>query len=590
MAWVEGLSEPGAAAARPQTSKEGRIVPMELSFKPRHLARYAEIGALLVKHALPVRHTVGEVLPGDDELEAVDDDTVESADKLASSLESMGPTFVKLGQLLSTRADLLPPAYLDALARLQDKVEPFGFATVEQIVTAELGVRISDAFTFFDSEPLAAASLGQVHRATMRSGREVAVKVQRPDIRDQILEDMAVIAELAAFVDEHTQIGSDLGFAPMVAEFRRSLLGELDYQREAANLLLLGANLGDYPQLVVPLPIDDYTTSLVLTMEFVPGRNVSALGPLAQMEIDGPALTTALFDAYLDQILVDGFFHADPHPGNILLTDDGRLALIDLGMVARVQAPLQDQLVRLLIAVGEGRGDRAAEVLTTIGEPQGHFDADSFTTGCVELLDEYRAARLDQIQAGRLVGELARISAASGLRPPRELTMVSKALLNLDEVARQLAPTFDPNAEIRGHLQSIMQRKMAAGASPANLLTAALDAKEFAEHLPSRVNKVMDALAEGELALNVKGIDEAELMRGIQKIANRVTAGIITAALILGASFIGRSDARHEVFGYPTLSVILLALAAAAGAWLLWSTFRNDLRQQRHTSPSKRTR
>lgn len=553
---------------------------MELSLKPRHLARYAEIGTLLVKHALPLRHGNGEVLPGD-ELGAVDEDLVESAEQLASSLEAMGPTFVKLGQLLSTRADLLPPAYLDALSRLQDKVEPFGFASVEAIVTGELGVRMSDAFTFFDHEPLAAASLGQVHRATLRSGVAVAVKVQRPDIRDQIVEDMAVIAELAAFVDQHTQIGSDLGFAPMVAEFHRSLLGELDYEREAANLVLLGANLGDYPQLLVPAPIDDYTTARVLTMEFVPGRNVAALGPLAQMEIDGPALTTALFDAYLDQILVDGFFHADPHPGNILLTDDGRLALIDLGMVARVQPPLQDQLVRLLIAVGEGRGDRAAEVLTRIGEPQDRFDTAAFTSGCVELLDEYRAARLDDIQAGRLVGDLARVSAAAGLRPPRELTMVSKALLNLDEVARQLAPTFDPNAEIRGHLQSIMQRKMAAGASPANLLTAALDAKEFAEHLPSRVNKVMDALAEGELTLNVQGIDDAELMRGIQKIANRVTAGIITAALILGASLLGRKDTGSELFGYPTLSIILLAVAAVAGACLLWTTFRHDLPQRR---------
>ncbi|MCU1499288.1 MAG: hypothetical protein JWM47_3241 [Acidimicrobiales bacterium] len=552
---------------------------MELSVKPRHLARYADVAGLLVKHALPIWRTGGESAePGEDPPE----DLVESAQTLASSLEAMGPTWVKLGQLLSTRADLLPSPYLDALARLQDQVEPFSFALVEEIVTGELGVRMSDAFTTFASEPLAAASLGQVHRATMRSGREVAVKVQRPDIRKQILDDMAVIAELAAFVDERTQIGRDLGFGPMVAEFRRSLLGELDYQREAANLVLLGENLADHSRLLVPSPVDDYTTALVLTMDYVSGRNVSSLGPLAQLEIDGAELTEQLFDAYLDQILVDGFFHADPHPGNILLTDDGRLALIDLGMVARVQPPMQDALVRLLIAVGEGRGDRAADVLVKMGDPQPRFDGAAFASECVELLDRYRTARLDQIHAGRLVGELARVSAATGLRPPRELTMVSKALLNLDEVARLLAPTFDPNAEIRGHLQSIMQRKMAASASPANLLTAALDAKEFAENLPSRVNKVMDALAEGELTLNVQGIDDAELMRGIQKIANRVTAGIITAALILGASLVARStNEARTLFGYPALTVVLLAVAAAAGTWLLYSALRHDLPQRR---------
>jgi ubiquinone biosynthesis protein len=240
---------------------------------------------------------------------------------------------------------------------------------------------------------------------------------------------------------------------------------------------------------------------------------------------------------------------------------------------------MQDALVRLLIAVGEGRGDRAAQVLAKIGQPQPHFDSAEFTSLCVALFDEHRSARLDQIQAGMLVGELARISASTGLRPPQELTMVSKALLNLDEVARQLAPSFDPNEEIRGHLQSIMQRKMAASASPANLLTAALDAKEFAENLPSRVNQVMDALAEGQLTLNVQGIDEAELMRGIQKIANRVTAGVITAALVLGASLVSRSDDSEALFGQPALAVVLLGLAAITSTWLLVSAFRHDLRQ-----------
>jgi ubiquinone biosynthesis protein len=550
---------------------------MELSFKPRHLARYADVAGLLVKHGLPVWRDGARADP---EAELVDEDDLrEQAEELASSLEHMGPTFVKLGQLLSTRADLLPPAYLDALARLQDEVEPFGFDQVEKTVTSELGVRMSDGFSSFDATPLAAASLGQVHRATLRSGREVAVKVQRPGIRDQIHEDMQVVAELAAFVDEHTQVGRDLGFGPMVAEFRRALFGELDYQREASNLVLLGRNLADYKRLVVPAPVDDYTTALVLTMDFVPGRNVSSFGPLVQLEIDGAALTTELFDAYLDQILVHGSFHADPHPGNILLTDDGRLALIDLGMVARVQPPMQDALVRLLVAVGEGRGDRAAQVLSKIGQPQPHFEATAFTSRCVELLDDHRSARLDEIHAGKLVGELARISAGTGLRPPQELTMVSKALLNLDEVARQLAPTFDPNAEIRGHLQSIMQRKMAASASPANVLTAALDAKEFAENLPSRVNKVMDALAEGQLTLNVEGIDEAELMRGIQKIANRVTAGVITAALVLGASLVSRTQTDDTWFGQPVLAVVLLVLAAITSAWLLLSAFRHDLPQ-----------
>lgn len=549
---------------------------MELSFKPRHLARYRDVAALLIGQRDLLSGLPSDPL-ADGPLEA--DDDAEAAKELASSLEAMGPTFVKLGQLLSTRADLLPPAHLEALGRLQDDVEPFGFADVERIVTTELGIRMSDGFRSFDATPMAAASLGQVHRAVLRSGRPVAVKVQRPGIRAQIVEDMDVIAELAAFVDERTAVGRDLGFAPMVAEFRRALLGELDYRREAANLVQLGANLAGYDRLIVPAPIDDYTTSLVLTMDLVEGRNVASLGPLAQLETDGAALVTDLFDAYLDQVLVDGFFHADPHPGNILLTRDGRLALIDLGMVGRIQERMQDSLLRLLLAIAEDRGDRAAEILAGLGDPQPHFDPDAFTSACIDLVDRHAGAQLEQIQAGRVVGELARIAAAAGLRPPRELTMVSKTLLNLDEVTRRLAPTFEPTAEIRDHLRSIMQRRVAAAASPGRLLTAALDAKEFAEHLPSRVNKVMDALAEGELTLNVQGIDDAQLMRGIQKVANRVAAGLIVAALVLAAALFSRSDAGSTLFGYPTLSVLLLAVACVMGLWLLASARRHDLPQ-----------
>jgi predicted unusual protein kinase regulating ubiquinone biosynthesis (AarF/ABC1/UbiB family) len=260
--------------------------------------------------------------------------TEEDARHLADELVRMGPTFVKLGQLLSTRADLLPEVYLDALSRLRDDVEPMEPCVAEGVVEDELGVRISTAFGSFDPSPIGSASLGQVHRATLRDGRPVAVKVQRPGIRRQALEDMQVIAELAEFLDAHTDRASRLGFGTMAEEFRRSLVGELDYRREAANLTVLGEILADSPRLVVPQPVDDYTTSRVLTMDFVEGRSIDSLGPLGRTELDCEDLADELIGAYLRQVLVHGFFHADPHPGNVLLTPDSRLALVDLGMVA----------------------------------------------------------------------------------------------------------------------------------------------------------------------------------------------------------------------------------------------------------------
>src|SRR5581483_3486713 len=340
-------------------------------------------------------------------------------------------------------------------------------------------------------------------------------------------------------------------------------------------------DLSGYDRIVVPRPIDDFTTSVVLTMEYVAGRNVGSLGPLAQLEIDGDALAEQLFRAYLDQVLVHGFFHADPHPGNVLLTDDGRLALVDVGMVATVSSSMQDGLVRLLLALSDGRADETADALSSLGEATPDFDMELFRSRIVELVELNRAATVGDLSAGRLVGELMQISGECGLRPPAELTMLGKALLNLDEVARVLAPDFDPNAVLRDHSGDILRRRMLASASPAKVAAAAMDAVEFAEKLPSRVNKVMDALAEGELTLNIEGIDEAELMRGIQKLANRVTTGVVVAALIMGGALVSRIDTGTQVFGYPVLSMVMFAIAAVAGAWLVATTLRHDLPQHR---------
>jgi predicted unusual protein kinase regulating ubiquinone biosynthesis (AarF/ABC1/UbiB family) len=550
---------------------------MALTLKAHHLPQYKDIATLLVKHG----RADGLKDFGRNGAEEGAVATDEDARKLVDDLEAMGPTFIKLGQLLSTRADLLPPVYLEALSRLQDDVAPIPFEEVEKTVESEIGARISKAFQSFESKPAASASLGQVHRAVLRDGRPVAVKVQRPGAREQVIEDMEVIDELAEFVDSHTKIGRSYGFAGMVNEFRRSIMAELDYRLEAANLRLLGEHLAAFDRIVVPQPIDDYTTSFVLTMDLIDGRNAGSLGPLARQEIDGPALAAQLFDAYLDQILVDGFVHADPHPGNVLVTSDGRLALIDLGMVVRVGPEMQDMLVRLLLAISEGHGREVADVLAGLGDKRDSWDADQFEREIVTLVQEHQEVTVGDLQAGRVVGELARIAGRCGLRPPAELTMLGKALLNLDEVTSKLAPDFDPNAAIQRRVKEIMQRKMLQSASPANLLSAAMEAKEFAEKLPGRVNKVMDALAEGQMTLNIQGIDEKELMRGIQKLANRVTSGLIIAALIVGAAMLMRIDTESKLFGYPSVAIVCFFMAALAGAWLVLSSLLHDLPQRR---------
>ena len=309
---------------------------MVVSLKPEKLKRYKDVVRLFVKYGrsdlISPAGLEGSQIADEIDLES----KVATAEDLASDLEKLGPTFIKLGQLLSTRADLLPGPYLDALSRLQDKIEPFPYEEVERIVSSELGVRISKAFADFEPVPLAAASLSQVHLAYMRDSRSVVVKVQRPNIRELIVDDLEALNEVAHFLDAHTELGQRYEFENMLINLRQGLLRELDFTIEANNLRTIGRNLWEFDDIVVPQPVDDFTTSRVLTMDYVSGTKVTDLTPLRLLEIDGPSLAEDLFGSYLKQILVDGLFHADPHPGNILLTKDNQIALLDLGMVGRV--------------------------------------------------------------------------------------------------------------------------------------------------------------------------------------------------------------------------------------------------------------
>lgn len=553
---------------------------MGISLKPQHLNRYRQIAWLFVKYGrsdLVKEAGLEETLTA--EQRTIPTETTK-ANELADDLEKLGPTFIKLGQLLSTRIELLPPPYLEALARLQDRVEPFPFADVEKIVSTELGVRMSKAFSDFDVTPVAAASLAQVHHARLRDGRPVAVKVQRPAIREALLEDLDALEEIADFLDRHTVAGKRYQFCEILDQFRKSLLRELDYRQEATNLTTIGRNLRDFDRVIVPEPISDYSTSRILTMQYVHGKKITDLHPLARMEFDGDALAEELFRAYLKQILVDGFFHADPHPGNVFLSDDYRIALIDLGMVGRVMPSLQEQLLQLLLAIAEGRGDDAAHVAIKIGDPQQDFAEKKFIQAIAEIVAKQQGATVDQLEVGRLVLQVTQASVENGIRVPPELTMLGKALLNLDQVGRAIAPEFDPNASIRRNAAQIMQQRLMKSLSPGNLFSGVLELKDLLQRLPARVNKIIDAVANNDLKVSVDAIDERTLVLGFQKLANRITVGLIVAALIVGAAMLMRVETSFRIWGYPGLAILLFLAAAAGGVTLLISILFYDKGEQ----------
>jgi ubiquinone biosynthesis protein len=552
-----------------------------VSLKPERLKRYKHVTLLLVKYG---RSDLVKQAGLQDHLEPEEVELAESqpeAQELAADLEKLGPTFIKLGQLLSTRSDLLPPPYLDALARLQDRIEPFPYEEVDRIVTSELGVRISKAFSEFDPEPLAAASLAQVHRAFMRDGRAVVVKVQRPNIREQIAEDLESLEEMAHFIDEYTEIGKRYEFANMLAGLRRSVLRELDFKLEANNLVTFGQNLAEFERIVIPQPVDDFTTSRILTMDYIPGKKITELSPLRLMEIDGPSLARELFRAYLKQILIDGFVHADPHPGNVFLTDDENIALLDLGMVTRLLPGFQDNLLRLLVAISEGKGEEAAEITIRMGEPKSGFLKGEFSRRVAEMVAEHGDASLSRLNSGQVVLEITKISADCWFRLPSEFTLIAKALLNLDRVVFVLDPNFEPSTVIRQRSTEILQRNVMKSLTPANLISGAVELKEFAEKLPSRINKILDTVGNNDLKVNVDAIDEKMLVEGFQKIANRITLGLILAALIVGAALLMRVESSFKILGYPGMPMIFFVLAAISGIGLVVSIISTDVKARK---------
>jgi ubiquinone biosynthesis protein len=538
------------------------------------LSRYKDFATFLAKYG-----RAEFVTAPDDEPHRSRSGDETQADEFARDVESLGPTFIKLGQLLSTRAELLPPSYTAALARLQDDVEPFPYTEVVEIVERELHVRLSKAFVAFDEAPIAAASLGQVHRAVLRSGREVAVKIQRPQVREQVLQDLDTLDDLAVLMERFSRVARSVDVPRVLDEFRRSMLRELDYQQEARNMVALSHQLRDFEHIIVPLPVDDYTSSRVLTMDYIAGTNIMKVGPVGWTEIDGSGLASDLFRAYLQQILVDGLFHADPHPGNVLLTPDRRLGLIDLGMVGRLSASVQEHLFRLMLAIADGRGDEAAAVVISLGERLEGFEEAPMRRMVGELVASYQDRSAKELNIGRAILDMARGASRFGLRMPSELPLLGKTLLNLHEIGRVLDSGFDVNGSMRTHATSLMRRRMVKSSTPTHLLASALEVRDFVERLPERANRILDAVAANDLRLKVEVIDHGSILDGFQKVANRIALGLVLAALIVGAAMLMRVQTSFTVFGYPGLAMLLFLAAATGGFWMAWTILAGDVRR-----------
>ncbi len=541
------------------------------------LSRYAQIARLLLKY----RHANLFDGAGWNEpalLQAAGSRAVPPGEpeQLAHDLEALGPTFIKIGQALSTRPDLVPAPYATALERMQDAVAAFDSDEARAIIEADLGIRINQAFAAFDDQPLAAASLAQVHAARLHSGREVVVKVQRPRLAEAMAADLDALARLAAMAESLSPMSRQMGISAWVAQLRETMLAELDYRQEAENLEILGRYVAPYPALLVPAPVLEFSGARVLTMDRVHGQKVTRIAHLRTLDTPLAPVASALVAAYLDQVFVYGLIHADPHPGNVLLTPDNRLGIIDLGMVTYVGPRLRDTLLQLLLAAVDGRGEDVATVFLDIGIVLEESDPAGFERQVTRLVARYSAPKaLRSLSEGRLLLELTRLAALHGIRPPPALSVLGKTLLNLEAVCVALDPHQDVRSVVESHLQRMLQKRLLRVGSMTNAAAVAIDTQALVRDLPRMALSSLKILSENRLRMHIAGLEEAHLIQSMQKIANRITAGVVAAALLLGGALALPHDAGPSWFGYPPIALVFFVAGFSIAAAILLASFRD---------------
>lgn len=510
--------------------------------------------------------------------------TKERAAAFTKRLVELGPAYVKLGQVLSTRPDLVPDAYIEALAKLHNEVEPISFDDIEATIQSELHARISKLFSSFDETPLGSASLGQVHAAELRDGRRVVVKVQRPHIREILADDIEYFNELARFMNAHTQVGNRVDMLGVIQQLERALSDELDYRIEARNGATLRRSLAEFPRILIPRVVEGYSTEKILTTERIMGIKIDEIPPVTRLESDFHPVADEVAKAYLKQITIDGHFHADPHPGNLFVVlpehenprtpaevraserrgelrpaltaltkleqaaqkdapalpegPDIKVALIDFGMTARLSDSMKDSVVRLLIDISDNRGDDAAQVMIEMGDPSDTFDRTGYQRDIAQLVARNYDLTIGEVQAGTVLYEVINISYRSGLRLPAELTLLAKALFNLDAVTRALDPTYSPITAIREYTTRIANDRAKRDLSPRRLFQLATETSNFVSQLPHRLDIITQKMAANELGMRVDAPQLSELLSGLQKIANRIFSGLVLTGLLIASAML----------------------------------------------------
>ena len=491
------------------------------------------------------------------------DATREGAQAFRRGLEELGTTFIKLGQLLSSRPDLLPDVYIDELGRLVDEVPSVPFAEIEAVVRADFG---EDAFVSLDAEPLATASIAQTHRGLLATGHDAVVKVRRPGVVEQVELDLAVLRSTVRLAVRRSEAARRIQLEELADELEVHLRAELDFLEEAHNTEVVRELVEPFEGLVVPHVIRPYVTERTLVLEHISGRKVEAEHGLAAEH--ATRLAREFFRAYVFQVVVEGVYHADPHQGNVLLTDDGRLALLDFGLLGRLDEDTRTGLALLLLALAQNRADDVADLVVSLSLTSARSDQAGFVQDVRRRLPRFHHRPLASIEAGQALADLQRAAIRRDIRLPTSFALVGKTLAQADSIARLLDPELDPIALIEGQSLEVMTREAERRLEPSRFAAYAFTQLAPLVSLPGRVGNLVSELERGTLTVGVvpTGLDELE--HNLRSIANRVGAAMIIGALLLASSLLVRSHAVEW------LGIAGFCLAAVLGLYMIWKIIR----------------
>jgi len=546
----------------------------------RNLGRLSEIAQVAVRHGFGYwfeTHRLTDLFPRRTPRVELDGQPSQRGQHLREMLDELGPTFVKFGQLLSTRPDVLPPDIISELRALQDDVRPFPFAQVEQVVSEDLGLSLDKLFTDFEEKPVAAASIGQVHRARLPNGREVAVKVQRPGAPRQIEADLALLYQAARLAKERVRALDFIDARQLVDEFARSIRQELDYRLEARNAAAFHRNFAGHPHVHVPRVFWSYTRSRVLTLEWLEGVQVVDIDPAQWSLEERRELAYLTTETWMTMIFRQGFFHGDPHPANILVLGSAdQIGLVDFGQTGKLTDDDMSKLTRLFIDAASENVEALPRRLADLGVRYPKEREEEFLAELRELYYRYYGASLAEIDPLQVIREAFNLIYTMNLRLPTRFLLLDKAIATLGSVGIELYPDFNVFEVAHPYARGLMFERF----GPRRLATRArkesLKLAQVVSEMPYQLHDFLEEIRDGQIEVGFvhKGLDD--LLNRLDVVFNRLVIAMIVAGGLIGSSLIGIfAKAGPHLLGINIISVVGFALSGLLGVWLLWGVVRS---------------